>query len=113
DTASSSEGSEVMLSAIKVKDAITLRRVLKVKPGSVTEMENQHYPTHKISWRRLFVAGTTSGSVGFIFVASLAGFTQLEEFIPRSVFNASYQYMISLGIIVLIVLGLLLLFILW
>lgn len=113
DTASSSEGSEVMLSAIKVKDAITLRRALKVGSTSATETEEQYYPTYKISWRRLFVAGTTSGSVGFIFVASLAGFSQLEEFIPRRVFNATYQYMISLGIIILIVLGLLLLFVLW
>src|SRR5699024_4996975 len=113
DTASSSEGSEVMLSAIKVKDAITLRRALKVKRKSTVETEEQDYPTHKISWRRLFLAGTTSGGVGVILVAALAGFSQLEEFIPRSVFNATYQYMISLGILVLIVLGLFLLFVLW
>lgn len=113
DTASSSEGSEVMLGAIKLKDAITLRRALKVNRKSATEMEERNYPTHKISWRRLFFAGTTSGGVGVIFVAALAGLSQLEEFIPRSVFNATYQYMVSLGIIILIVLGLFLLFILW
>lgn len=113
DTASSSQGAEVMLSAVKMEDAAILRRALKTTNHETERKTESTYPMTKISWQRLFAAGTTSGSVGFLFVAALAGFTQLEEFIPRHVFNSTYQYIVSLGVVVMIFLVICFLFLLW
>src|SRR5699024_5598829 len=85
DTASSGAGAEVSLSAVKIADAQLLRQVLKKAKQSKTEEETDSSidsaeetinPKRKITWKRLFIAGSTSGSVGVILLAMLFLFSQ-------------------------------------
>lgn len=115
DTASSGDGAEVYLSAVKVKEAMQLRRLLKSEQ-TVNQDEKDTTQTSqvkRITWKRLFIAGSTSGSVGFILVAILAGFTQIEELIPRKIFNSTFVWLVSLGFVVIIIFAIFLLLLLW
>lgn len=115
DTASSGDGAEVSLSAIKTEDAVRLRKALK-KQHKLDQKEvltEKIYPAKKISWTRLFIAGTTSGSVGFILIAILAGFTQIEELIPKKIYNSAFAWVVDQGMIILIGLVIFLLLLLW
>lgn len=107
DTASSGGGAEVSLSAVLVSDAHDLRRVLKESgqdpeaPAAQME-EKPNYPQRKISWKSLFFAGTTSGSAGFILLAFIVIFSQLEEFIPETVYSEAFQWLIQLSMVLVI-----------
>lgn len=114
DTASSGGGAEVSLSAIKTEDAHNLRRELKrekyqeQKIQHDTESEKKEstpYPTKKINWKRLFIAGSTSGSAGVILLAMLFLFSQTEAFIPEDVYSKAFQWIIQLSIVFMIVFG--------
>lgn len=118
DTASSGGGAEVSLSAVRAKDAQELRRVLKEsgqKSGATaTEAENHpEYPRQKISWKRLFFAGTTSGSAGVILLAFVVLFTQLEEFIPETVYSQAFQWLIQLSMVLIVGLIVMILLVIW
>src|SRR5699024_8333050 len=108
DTASSGAGAEVSLSAVKIADAQLLRQVLKKAKQSKTEEETDSSidsaeetinPKRKITWKRLFIAGSTSGSVGVILLAMLFLFSQTGEFIPESVYDQTFQWIIQLSIV--------------
>lgn len=114
DTASSGDGAEVSLSAIKTEDAVRLRKVLKRQETLQNIVEtDESNSMKKISWIRLFIAGTTSGSVGIILVALLAGFTQIEELIPKKLYNTTYTWIIDQGIIIIVGLIIFMLLLLW
>lgn len=116
DTASNSDGAEVYLSAVKLSEADLLRKALK-KRTHVTQIEECQQDSspirEKITWRRLFIAGSTSGSAGVIIIAVLTVFTQIEEMIPKKVFNEAYHWLSELGMFFLIILIIFLLFLLW
>lgn len=114
DTASNSGGAEVYLSAISVSDAEQLRTILQ-KEKMVSEENEKEMAVieQKVSWRRLFIAGSTSGSAGFIILAVLTIFSQIEELIPRNAFNQAYEWFVSLGYLFFILLFILILFLLW
>lgn len=114
DSASNSGGAEVYLSAVKLSDARQLRRILK--KGNFVEAENTDSSNEikeKITWKRLFIAGSTSGSAGVIVIAVLTAFTQIEELIPRRAFNFVYHWIVDLGFLFIILAIILLGFILW
>lgn len=114
DTASNSGAAEVSLGAIRMKEAVELRKLLQTE--GTTEVEAQASPEkieQKISWGRLFIAGSTSGSAGIIIVAVLTVFTQVEEMIPRKVFNAAFDWLISVSLVILVVLIIFLALLLW
>lgn len=118
DTASSGDGAEVSLSAVKLEDGVLLRQALKTEQkekASKKELEQveQTNPTKKITWKRLFIAGSTSGSIGVIFVAIWIGFSQIEELIPRKVYNSTYAWFVELGLVFLVGFILFVLFLLW
>lgn len=115
DTASSGGGAEVSLSAITVEQGERLRRALKKRENDfVIEGKTEKiFPTEKISWKRLFIAGTTSGSAGIILVALLAGFTQIEELIPKNIYNSAYMWVVGQSIVILVGLVIFALFLLW
>lgn len=117
DTASSGDGAEVNLSAVKLSDGVKLRQALK-KPTASSEagVESEtivEYPKERVSWKRLFIAGTTSGSAGIILAAVSAGFTQIEQLIPANIYESTFNWIISLSIIFIALLALVVLFILW
>src|SRR5699024_4892821 len=112
DTASSGAGAEVSLSAVKTADAQLLRQVLKkgkqsgngVASDFITDhVEETTNPTRKITWKRLFIAGSTSGSVGVILLAMLFLFSQTGEFIPESAYDQTFQWIIQLSIVLIVV----------
>lgn len=115
DTASSGGGAEVSLSAIKAEDGIRLRKALKRQETESADEEKKAptFPTEKITWQRLFIAGTTSGSIGIILAAVMAGFSQIEELIPQNMYNTAYSWVIAQGFVILIVLIIMILFLLW
>lgn len=116
DSASSSGEAEVYLTAVNVADAKKLRRALqakKVVTNVETEVQEHVIAKQKISWQRLFIAGSTSGSAGIIILALLTLFSQIEELIPRNIFNQVYSWLIQLSVVFIMGFVLLLLFLLW
>src|SRR5699024_4929612 len=117
DTASSGGGAEVDLSAVTVAEGERRRRALKKSKEQVAleteEVEEIAYPQQRISWKRLFIAGTTSGGVGIILAAVLAGFSQIEQLIPQEMYNATFTWIVGLGIMLVVRFVLAALVIIW
>lgn len=114
DTASSGDGAEVNLSAIKVTQAARLRRELKNNKRKPEQTEERTaYPRKGISWGSLFIAGSTSGTAGFLLVMMLAIFSQIEDLIPTSVYKSAYALFIESGIVFFIASVIFFLFLLW
>jgi len=117
DTASSGDGAEVNLSAVKITKAAKLRRALKKErttmPEDDNEVETTKHPQKKISWQNLFIAGSTSGTAGFLLVAMLAVFSQIEEMIPPNVYKSTYAFLFESGVVFLILMIIMFLFMLW
>ena len=117
DTASSGDGAEVNLSAVKITKAAKLRRALKKErttmPEDDDEVETTKHPQKKISWQNLFIAGSTSGTAGFLLVAMLAVFSQIEEMIPPNVYKSTYAFLFESGVVFLILMIIMFLFMLW
>lgn len=114
DTASSGGGAEVNLSAVKLTKATRLREALQKDPKNVAEeQEVVQYPQQKVSWNNLFIAGSTSGTAGFLLVAMLAVFSQIEELIPSNVYKSAYAFFIDFGVLFIVASIIVLLIILW
>ncbi|WP_072890922.1 PH domain-containing protein [Ornithinibacillus halophilus] len=122
ETASSGSGAEASLKAVSLKDGEALRNELKnVKQvddsaGENLEEELQNeipVISQKITVKRLFLAGTTSGSIGVIAAIAAVGFSELEQFIPDDFYDETLELIVSLSIVILIVLGIMGLLILW
>src|SRR5699024_3632661 len=117
ETAGGGGQAEVSLKAVTHEEGKLLRTKLKsistedhVPDEHVDESTN---PTDKISARRLFIAGTTSGSIG-VLAAFFAFFvSQVEQLIPGEVFEQSFEWVIGLNVTLIIGLGLIVLIILW
>lgn len=114
DTASNSGDAEVNLSAIRSKEAVQLRKLLQHNlREEVIDAAEVSATKQQITWKRLFIAGSTSGSAGIIIIAVLTIFSQVEELIPRKAFNMAFDWVINVGIVVLVVLFMLLVILLW
>ncbi len=116
DTASSGSGAEVALSAVSKKDANALRQALKSEQR--LEADGEHLdermnPATTMTWKRLFIAGSTSGSVGVIFLAMFVLFSQLGEFIPDNVYDQTFEWLIHLGVILIVILAVVALLFIW
>ncbi len=120
ETAGTGTSAEASLSAVTLAEGEALREELKTGGTKQTYDENttdepaeQTKPSTTISFKRLFIAGTTSGSVGVIFALAAAGFSELEQFIPDSFYDNTLEWAIGLGIVILIVMGIVALLLLW
>lgn len=115
DTASSGDGAEVVLSAVKMTKAVRLRRALQTNrtEENIETTETVEVPKRKASWRSLFIAGSTSGTAGFLFVIILTVFSQIEELIPSHVYKSVYSFVFETGIFILVASILFFVFILW
>lgn len=120
ETAGTGTSAEASLSAVKLEEGEALRQELKssaVPPAddeeAPEETEKLPNPSAKISFKRLFIAGTTSGSVGVILALAAAGFSEFEQFIPEHYFDNTIEWVIGLGVIILIVMVIFLLLLLW
>lgn len=122
DTASSGNSAEMELSAVRTKHAYELRKVLKNKAEGAPEAAEMELndeataapnSTRKMTWGRLFIAGTTSGSIGLILVALLFLYSQAGQFIPENIFNDTIMWMIQLSVVFIVGLSVLLLVLIW
>ncbi|TRM13206.1 PH domain-containing protein [Lentibacillus cibarius] len=120
ETAGTGTGAEASLSAVKMAEGEALREELKTGGAqqaddmdTVDDPPEQTNPSQTISFKRLFIAGTTSGSVGVILALAVAGFSELEEFIPNSFYDNTIEWVIGLGIVILIVMAIGALILLW
>lgn len=98
ETAGGGSEAEAVLSAVTKDDAQQLRTALLYKVATVlsdeeNEMdvpgdkansveENEVKPTYTISWKHLFIVGTTSGGIGVVLSAVVAFVSQFDQFIP-------------------------------
>ncbi|MBY7142382.1 PH domain-containing protein [Virgibacillus sp. NKC19-3] len=115
ETASGGDGAEASLKAVKLTEAEKLRDELKNEntplKGELEEEETTN-PFYKISFQRLFIAGSTSGSLGVIFVLAI-GATEFERFIPDQFFDNAMSWVIGLGIALIVGFVFVVLLLLW
>lgn len=116
DTASGS-GAEASLKAVtltegeRVRSELKKTRVEEVESG--VEAKQPPRPSFTVSFKRLFLAGSTSGSVGIILAFFFFGFSQLEQFIPESYYENTLTWIIGLSLTLIIGLGIIVLVLLW
>ncbi|WP_010529403.1 PH domain-containing protein [Lentibacillus jeotgali] len=123
ETAGSGMSAEASLSAVKLEEGEAIRAELKTSGTHQQAADDPHEetgewaektnPSSTISFKRLFIAGTTSGSIGVILALGAAGFSELEQFIPESFFDETLEWVIGLGIIILIVMAFFALLLFW
>jgi len=114
ETASGGPKAEAALSAVPITDAIQLREILTASHDSeVIEEEDEQVLSKKISFSRLFIAGITSGGVGAMIGFLVVALLELEEFIPESVYDFTYEWIISASLIVLLLFIIVLLLFTW
>ncbi|SFE35514.1 putative membrane protein [Lentibacillus persicus] len=119
ETAGTGTSAEASLSAVKLEEGEALREELKSSTfyspddEETAEQSEETFPSAKISFKRLFIAGTTSGGAGVVLALAVAGFSELEQFIPDQYFDNTIEWVIGLGVIILIVMGVFLLLLLW
>ncbi|MFE7063765.1 PH domain-containing protein [Sutcliffiella sp. NPDC057660] len=94
ETAGGGTEAEAVLSAVTKEEAERLRDVLLKKGpaeslldvmdgdlGAPLEEREVSRPTYTISWRSLFLVGTTSGGIGVVLSAVVAFISQLDQFV--------------------------------
>lgn len=119
ETAGSSSDAEASLRAVKLSMGEHIRQQLKrtIHSDTETEMDKEmdevKHPTYKISFKRLFLAGTTSGSIGVLLAIAVFGVSELEQFIPDHFFDSTIEWIISLSMILIITIIILILTLLW
>src|SRR5699024_7697931 len=97
-----------------LRDAVGLRKLLQRQHVETSPDQMKTEKTvQKMGWRRLFIAGSTSGSAGVVIIAVLTAFSQIEELIPRKAFNMVFDWFISVGVIVLVLFIIVLAILLW
>lgn len=116
-TAGSSAEAEASLDALSRAEGEYLRKELKanvIKPEeAVGEETDSSLPSLHVPFSRLFIAGSTSGSIGVFGAIAALLFSKIEQFIPNQLYEDTFALIISLSIIILIGLGILILFLLW
>lgn len=122
ETAGSGMGTEASLKAVRLPVGEAVREELKTLQKKTTETAEtnetieepkRNNPSQKITAKRLFFAGTTSGSIGILLVLFSFLFSELEQFIPDGYYENTFQTIVSFGIIIIAVLVLVALLLLW
>ncbi|WP_245975475.1 PH domain-containing protein [Oceanobacillus chungangensis] len=115
ETAGSGDGAEASLQAVKFAEGERLQNELKNGITVVIEQNDDEpeHPTSTISFKRLFLAGSTSGSLGIILAILGGGLSEIEQFIPEQFFETTVQWIIGLSIFFIAGLAFLVLIIVW
>src|SRR5690625_7410490 len=105
ETASSGSNAEALLSAVKASEGEQLREELRTKTTiyEETEVMGRVNPRYKISFKRLFLAGSTSGSIGVILAIGLFAFSELEQFVPQQFYDNANAWLIGLSIVMILI----------
>jgi len=119
ETAGSGAEAEGSLRAVTLQEGERLRDELKQKAAyeeTKTDIETEEEktePSFTISFKRLFLAGSTSSSIGIILAFFLVAFSELEQFIPEEIYSDALGWIIGLSIILLVIFIVFVLIILW
>ncbi|PAV30706.1 hypothetical protein CIL05_06285 [Virgibacillus profundi] len=116
ETAGSGMSSEASLTAVKLAEGERLRNELKKERTPLNDVEEQlvdEEPSYKISFKRLFLAGSTSGSIGIILALFAFVFSELEQFIPNRFYDNTVEWIIGLSLFFIIGLSIVVLILLW
>ncbi|MFC3039302.1 PH domain-containing protein [Virgibacillus xinjiangensis] len=119
ETAGSGMQAEASLKAVKLPEAEQLRDELKSKlEGDLEESldraeEESEDSSHRITFQRLFLAGTTSGSAGVVLAVFAFFFSQIQQFIPERFYDSTVDWVVGLSIVLLVGFGILVLLLLW
>ncbi|MEC5424694.1 PH domain-containing protein [Virgibacillus sp. C22-A2] len=120
ETAGSGTRAEASLKAVRLAEGERLRSELKeVRKGSLSDevhegvLEESPEPFYQITFKRLFLAGSTSGSIGIILAFAVFGISELEQFIPKEFYDNTIQWVVGLSIIIIAGLLFIILIFLW
>lgn len=115
ETAGSGDGAEASLRAVTRDQGEQLRQTLQLRSTTEDRREEQALddPFFHMSFKRLFIAGSTSGSIGVMLAIILFGFSEIEQYIPRQFYDHTFEYLIGLSIVIIVGLVCVVLFILW
>src|SRR5699024_6653828 len=94
ETASSGQGAEAAVKAVSREEG-------ELSDFS-SEEEQTTYPSDTITTKRLFLAGTTSGSIGVLLALAAVFFSQIEQFIPEDFFDETLKWVVGLSLIFII-----------
>lgn len=119
ETAGNNLSVDAALSAVTLQEGQWIHDQLKYHHANNIEgtkkIEDQAsiYPTRTISWKKLLLAGSTSGSLGIIL--ALFGFvsSELDSIIPNSIYQTTTNWLLSQAIQTLVILGFVFLIGLW
>jgi len=120
ETAGSGTGAEASLKAVKMQEGENVRTELQslkeqvgVPDADMDSTSVQIDPSEQITFKRLFLAGSTSGSAGVMLAILGFGFLKIEQFIPERIFNSTFEWIIGLSIVFIFILGCMILFLFW
>ncbi|WP_217587370.1 PH domain-containing protein [Lentibacillus saliphilus] len=127
ETAGSGSDKEASLKAVTYADGVNIRNQLKY--GATTDTgdadamsesepvltEDTPHVLHaeKVTFRQLFIAGTTSGSLGVLLALGGIAFSELEQFIPEHVYDEAWGWIVAQSIAIIVALVGLIFFVLW
>src|SRR5699024_5712285 len=107
ETASSGAEAEGSLRAVTLAEGERLRNELKQNRHPAEEEESEAElkpaPRFTISFKRLFLAGSTSSSIGIILAFFAVAFSEIEQFIPEEVYTNAIGWVVSLSLLLLAV----------
>ncbi|WP_156290225.1 PH domain-containing protein [Oceanobacillus salinisoli] len=117
ETASGGTGAEISLQAVQYEEGKRIRREFKEFTSEVDStdengMQNND-KTYTITFKRLLLAGATSGSAGVILAFIGVAFSEMEQFIPEQFYDSMILWVIGLSIIFVIGLVIILFVVVW
>lgn len=116
ETAGSTAGAEGALKAVKLTEGERLRAALKSTASNADQEEDMPSApaaTKKITWKNLFIAGSTSGSIGVILALFAFAFAKLQQFIPGRVYESTVNWLAGSGLVFIAGLAMVVLILLW
>lgn len=113
DTAGSDDKKEASLLAVKRDEGLRIRRQLRRKQTKRPLEDRTVSQRESVSLGRLFLAGSTSGSIGVILVTLMVTFSQFEEFIPEQIIKDVFYFLKEANLALIILISVVIAFMLW
>ncbi len=107
ETAGGGAQAEAVLTAVKMEEAEELKIALKPQPldmpeGEEESAEEQTEVTYRLTTSDLLIAASTSGGIGVILSALAALASQFDELIPEDMFVEAFEWVVGLGVLVIV-----------
>ncbi|SDN95275.1 PH domain-containing protein [Tenuibacillus multivorans] len=118
ETAGSDKKVDAALSAVQLSEGKWIQNVMKSRANvgqdaSIDHHESVQRPNRNITNKELFIAGSTSGSVGVILGLIGLLFSQIENIIPEKFYSMTTTWFLSQAIETIILIALVIVVLLW